>query len=64
MSGPRQRADVTVLLNTEHAVASVLNSAMGERDARPRLLEAIGDVLGWHVGAYWEPQEGLSLIHI
>jgi PAS domain S-box-containing protein len=47
-----------VLLRTEHAVASVLSSAAGEDDARGRLLQAIGEALGWHVGAYWEPQLG------
>jgi PAS domain S-box-containing protein len=52
-----QRADVTVLLQTEHAVAGVLSSAATEHDARPRLLEAIGEALGWHVGAYWVPDE-------
>jgi PAS domain S-box-containing protein len=62
LSDPAQRADVTVLLNTEHAVANVLNSATGEGDARPRLLEAIGEVLGWHVGAYWEPEEGEPIV--
>jgi PAS domain S-box-containing protein len=50
-----QRADVTVLLRTEHAVASVLSSATTEHAARPRLLEAIGEALEWQVGAYWEP---------
>jgi PAS domain S-box-containing protein len=58
LSDSAQRADATALLETEHAVARVLNSAMGEGDARPRLLEAIGEVLGWHVGAYWEPEHG------
>jgi PAS domain S-box-containing protein len=53
-----QRSDVAVLLRTEHAVARVLSSAAGEDDARGQLLQAIGEALGWHVGAYWEPQEG------
>ncbi|MEN3285534.1 MAG: hypothetical protein V7607_6674 [Solirubrobacteraceae bacterium] len=53
-----QRSDVAVLLRTEHAVARVLSSAAGEDDAREQLLQAIGEALGWHVGAYWEPQEG------
>ena len=51
-----QRSDVAVLLRTEHAVARVLSSAAGEADARGQLLQAIGEALGWHVGAYWEPQ--------
>jgi PAS domain S-box-containing protein len=53
-----QRSDVAVLLRTEHAVARVLSSAAGEDDARGQLLQAIGEALGWHVGAYWEPQDG------
>jgi PAS domain S-box-containing protein len=53
-----QRSDVAVLLRTEHAVAHVLSSAAGEEDARERLLQAIGEALGWHVGAYWEPDFG------
>ena len=53
-----QRSDVAVLLRTEHAVARVLSSAAGEADARGQLLQAIGEALGWHVGAYWEPQHG------
>jgi PAS domain S-box-containing protein len=52
-----QRADATVLLRTEHAVARVLSSADGEADARPRLLAAIGEALEWQVGACWEPDE-------
>ena len=46
-----------MLLRTEHAVASVLASAAAEQDARTQLLQAIGDALRWHVGAYWEPYE-------
>jgi PAS domain S-box-containing protein len=53
-----QRSDVAVLLRTEHAVARVLSSAAGEDDARGQLLQAIGEALGWHVGAYWEPEYG------
>jgi PAS domain S-box-containing protein len=53
-----QRSDVAVLLRTEHAVARVLSSAAGEQDARGQLLQAVGDALGWHVGAYWEPELG------
>jgi PAS domain S-box-containing protein len=59
-----QRSDVAVLLRTEHAVARVLSSAAGEEDARGQLLQAIGEALGWQVGAYWEPQYGeTTLLH-
>jgi PAS domain S-box-containing protein len=49
----RSGSDVEVLLRTEHAVARVLASAAGEADAYPRLLAAIGETLGWDVGAVW-----------
>ena len=57
VSSLRQRVDVTVLLEAEHAVARVLASAAGEREAYPRLLEAIGSSLGWDVGGVWEEWE-------
>jgi PAS domain S-box-containing protein len=44
-----------MLLRAEHAVAHVLASADGEDDAHPRFLAAIGDALGWDVGALWAP---------
>jgi PAS domain S-box-containing protein len=53
-----QRSDAATLLRTEHAVARVLSCSEGEDDAQPNLLEAIGHALGWHVGAYWEPELG------
>jgi PAS domain S-box-containing protein len=53
-----QRSDIATLLRTEHAVARVLSCSEGEDDAQPQLLEAIGRALGWHVGAYWEPEYG------
>jgi PAS domain S-box-containing protein len=58
MTTEAQRSDVATLLRTEHAVARVLGCSAGEEDARPELLEAIGRALGWHVGAYWEPEVG------
>ena len=42
-----------VLLATEHAVARVLAEACDEASAYPRLLAAIGESLGWDVGAVW-----------
>src|SRR4051795_2341105 len=50
-----ERSDVAALLRTEHAVARVLASAPDEDDAHPRLLSAIGTVLGWDFGALWTP---------
>jgi PAS domain S-box-containing protein len=52
-----QRSDATVLLRAEHAVARVLASATDEAAAYPALLAAIGESLGWEVGAVWEPGE-------
>jgi PAS domain S-box-containing protein len=57
----RSGSDVEVLLRTEHAVARVLASAAGEADAYPRLLAAIGETLGWDIGAVWTPAEAGTL---
>lgn len=57
MAPEAQRSDVATLLETEHAVARVLTCSVDEEQARPELLTAIGHALGWHVGAYWEPDE-------
>jgi PAS domain S-box-containing protein len=53
MATTAQRSDVAVLLSAEHAVARVLASTADEDDAYPRLLQAIGDALGWDFGAVW-----------
>jgi GAF domain len=42
-----------VLLAAEHAVAHVLAETYDEASAYPRLLAAIGESLGWDVGAVW-----------
>jgi PAS domain S-box-containing protein len=60
MCPPAPRSDVTVLLQTEHAVARVLASAPGEQEAYPALLAAVGESLAWDFGAVWEP-EGAAL---
>ena len=49
-----QHHDAQVLLTTEHAVARVLTEAPDEATAFPRLLAAIGESLGWDVGALWQ----------
>src|SRR5918999_1930468 len=59
MATPRH--DPALLLRTEHAVARVLAEAAGEASAYPRLLEAIGDALGWEVGALWNAVDGVAL---
>src|ERR671923_2556085 len=57
-----RRSDVTVLLRAEHAVARVLASATDEATAYPALLAAIGESLGWDVGAVWEPADDESVL--
>jgi PAS domain S-box-containing protein len=44
-----------MLLHAEHAVARVLVEADDEATAYPRLLRAIGESLGWELGALWIP---------
>jgi PAS domain S-box-containing protein len=46
-----------MLLQAEHAVARVLAEARDETAAYPRLLAAIGESLGWSVGALWVPAD-------
>jgi PAS domain S-box-containing protein len=43
------------LPRTEHAVARSLAETADPRDALARALSAIGEGLGWRVGAVWEP---------
>jgi PAS domain S-box-containing protein len=49
--------NAAVLLAAEHAVARVLAEACDEGSAYPRLLAAIGESLGWDVGALWTSAE-------
>ena len=60
MSVNAQHHDAQVLLRTEHAVARVLAEASDEASAFPRLLAAIGQSLGWDVGALWQETEDLT----
>jgi PAS domain S-box-containing protein len=53
MSVQAEHHDTADLLNAEHAVARVLSEADDEAAARPLLLEAIGEALGWEVGGLW-----------
>ena len=54
MSANAQHHDALLLLRTEHAVARVLSEARDEATAFPRLLDAIGESLGWDAGAIWK----------
>ena len=49
--------DAAKLLQAEHAVARVLVETCDEATAYPRLLRAIGESLGWEVGALWRPSD-------
>ncbi|MDX6556598.1 MAG: hypothetical protein QOD86_2793 [Miltoncostaeaceae bacterium] len=49
--GDRRRAERREA--AQHAVARVLAEAPSEEAARPRLLEALGESLGWRAGAFW-----------
>jgi PAS domain S-box-containing protein len=46
---------MVTLLRTEHAVARSLAETADPRDALLRALRAIGESLGWQVGAVWAP---------
>jgi PAS domain S-box-containing protein len=60
MSVETQPHDAAVLLRTEHAVGRVLAEACDEATAFPRLLGAIGESLGWDVGALWRPTDEVA----
>jgi PAS domain S-box-containing protein len=53
MTAGQDHHSAAVLLAAEHAVAHVLAEAYDEASAYPRLLAAIGEALGWDVGAVW-----------
>ncbi len=46
---------MATLPRTEHAVARSLAQTADPRDAYARVLTAIGESLGWRLGAVWEP---------
>jgi PAS domain S-box-containing protein len=58
MSGSRETrrlsADVRTLRQVEHAVARILVETERPVEAYPAILMAIGDALGWRLGAVWE----------
>jgi PAS domain S-box-containing protein len=60
MSTQAHPHDALVLLRTEHAVVRVLAEASDEVQAYAKLLPAIGESLGWELGALWEalPETG------
>src|SRR5215216_4045728 len=61
MTVREEHHDAAVLLAAEHAVARVLAEACDEASAYPRLLAAIGESLGWDVGAVWTAGDDAAL---
>jgi PAS domain S-box-containing protein len=57
----RDRAELGNAL--DYAVASALAESPTLSEATPRLLEDIGDLLGWQAGALWEIAPGGTTLH-
>jgi PAS domain S-box-containing protein len=57
----RDRAELGNAL--DYAVASALAESPTLSEATPRLLEGIGDLLGWQAGAIWEIPPGGTSLH-
>src|ERR671934_224433 len=49
-----QREEYPPVARADHAVARILAESEPDESLYPRLLEAIGDSLGWGFGAWWE----------
>src|SRR5215212_2689175 len=49
---------MATLPKTEHRVARSLAETLDPREALERALAAIGEGLGWRLGAAWEPPPG------
>src|SRR5215212_9123845 len=49
---------MATLPRTEHRVARSLAETLDPQEALARALEAIGEGLGWQLGAAWEPPPG------
>ncbi|HKP89504.1 MAG TPA: PAS domain S-box protein [Thermoleophilaceae bacterium] len=60
----RQSSDPTALLEIEHAVVRGLCETPRADDVYPTVLAAIGQVLGWELGAAWEvPRQRGARMH-
>lgn len=55
-----ERKEAERRLAAEHAVTRILAESHALEDAAPRILEAIGEALGWEVGVFWivDPSAG------
>jgi PAS domain S-box-containing protein len=60
MNVETQPHDAAALLRTEHSVARVLTEAPDEPTAYRLLLGAIGESLGWEIGAVWTETEAAT----
>src|SRR5690242_20355065 len=55
---PAELHDPPALTRAEHAVARSLAETDRPDDVYPRVLQAIGEALGWLLGSVWEASEG------
>jgi len=55
---PRSLGQMATLPRTEHRVARSLAETLDPQEALERALAAIGEGLGWRLGAAWEPLPG------
>ncbi len=60
VSVERQRARRR--LNIQYAVGRILAESDGLEDAAPRVLEVVGEGLGWDVGALWTVDKGADAL--
>ncbi|CAA9463181.1 MAG: diguanylate cyclase/phosphodiesterase (GGDEF & EAL domains) with PAS/PAC sensor(s) [uncultured Rubrobacteraceae bacterium] len=60
VSVERQRARRR--LNTQYAVGRILTESDGLEDAAPKVLEAVGEGLGWDLGALWIVDESMDAL--
>jgi len=56
------REQTAALLGAQAAVARILAASDTLEEAAPRILEAVGDSLGWDAGAIWEVRRRRNLI--
>ena len=57
-----QRECVAILLAVQGAVARALNESATLGEATPRVLRAIGEELGWELGAMWRIDESAAVL--
>ena len=50
-------------LATQHKLSSILAEYHSIEEACPRILQAIGENLGWQAGALWRPEDGATSLY-